>query len=274
MVTSPLQITGIEHIHQTFIRVRQQGRAAVMPYYTLGYPTPADSLAVVEALASAGADLIELGLPFSDPLADGPTIQHSTQVAIQQGMSVSGCLEMLGSLRKDKITQPLLLMGYINPLLSYGIQQFIADAARLGADGLILPDLPLEEAFGIEEACRQAGLALVYLIAPTTPIERIQLLSAHASGFLYLVAVTGVTGARKNLPTRLSEFVSRVRRHTCLPLALGFGISTPEQARQAAQYTDGVIIGSALIDAVRSSANPPAAAQKFIKPFVRSSCIT
>ncbi len=268
MRSSVSHSSGVEQISQAFQQARQQGRAALMPYYTLGYPTQADSLAVIEALAGAGADLIELGIPFSDPLADGPTIQHSTQVALQQGMGVSTCLEMVRALRQRGVLTPMLLMGYINPLLSYGIDRFVTDAARCSVDGLILPDLPVEEAVGVEAACRHAGLALVYLIAPTTPTGRIQFISDHSSGFLYLVSVSGVTGARCSLSSTLPQFFTRIRQYTTLPLALGFGISTPRQARQVGNFADGVIIGSALIDAVSTSANPPLAASSFLQPFI------
>jgi tryptophan synthase alpha chain len=257
-------MNGIEHITQAFDQARTQGRAALMPYFTLGYPTPADSLAVIETLAHSGADLIELGVPFSDPLADGPTIQRSTQVALQQGMTVSRCLEMVGELRQRGITQPLLLMGYINPLLSYGIPRFIAQAAASGADGLIIPDLPVEEAAEAEACCQEHGLALVYLLAPTSTPERIALLAQHSTGFIYLVSITGVTGARRSLPSDLQDFVTRVRAQTSLPLAVGFGIATPEQARQVGQSADGVIIGSALINAVGDAPDPAVAAGEYL----------
>ena len=253
-------MNGIEHVTQAFQQARARGRAALMPYFTLGYPTAQDSLAVVEMLACSGADLIELGVPFSDPLADGPTIQRSTQVALQQGMTVARCLEMVQELRQRGVSQPLLLMGYINPLLSYGILRFIADAARMGADGLILPDLPAEEAGEVETCCQQHGLALVYLLAPTSTPERIALLARRSTGFLYLVSVTGVTGARSSLPLGLQAFVARVRAQTTLPLAIGFGIATPEQAMQVGRIADGVIIGSALINATGEAVDPAAAA--------------
>jgi tryptophan synthase alpha chain len=257
-------MNGIKHITQAFEGAHAQGRAALMPYFTLGYPTPQASMDVIETLAHSGADLIELGIPFSDPLADGPTIQRSTQVALQQGMTVARCLEMLQELRQRGVAQPLLLMGYINPLLSFGISRFIAEAARLGADGLILPDLPVEEAGEVEACCQEHGLALVYLLAPTSTKERIAMLARHSTGFLYLVSITGVTGARSSLPPDLQDFVKRVRAHTSLPLAVGFGIATPEQARQVGEIADGVIIGSALINAVAQSTDPASAAGDYL----------
>jgi tryptophan synthase alpha chain len=229
------------------------------------FPNPAASLEVVQAMAQNGADLIELGVPFSDPLADGPTIQHSTQVALQQGMNVARCLEMTAQLRRSGLSQPLLLMGYINPLLAYGTERFVTEAAEAGADGLILPDLPVEEAQEIEGLCRQHGLALVYLLAPTSPPERIALLAEHASGFLYLVSVTGVTGARQSLPPDLQDFVTRVRAQTDLPLAVGFGIATPQHAAEVGKIADGVIVGSALIRAAGEASDPAKAATNFLR---------
>ncbi len=236
-----------------------------MPYFTLGYPTVAGSLDVIEALAGAGADLIELGIPFSDPLADGPTIQHSTQVALEQGVTVQRCLEMVAELRRRGVRQPLLLMGYINPILSFGVARFAAAARAAGADGMIVPDLPMEEAGTVEAACRENGLALVYLVSPSSPPERVAALASRASGFLYLVSLTGVTGAREALADGLAGFVGRVREVARTPLAVGFGISTPEQARAVAQVVDGVIIGSALIQAAGSSTDPSHAAAAFLQ---------
>jgi tryptophan synthase alpha chain len=179
-------------------------------------------------------------------------------------MTVSRCLEMVSELRQRGVSQPLLLMGYINPLLSYGVSRFIAEAARLGADGLIIPDLPVEEAEEVEASCQEHGLALVYLLAPTSTPERIALLAQHSTGFLYLVSITGVTGARSSLPPDLQAFVGRVRAQTALPLAVGFGIATPEQALEVSQIADGVIIGSALINATGQAADPAAAAQTYL----------
>jgi len=257
-------MNGLEHINSAFLTAQSQGRAALMPYFTLGFPTQQASLAVIQALASSGADLIELGVPFSDPLADGSVIQNSTQVALDQGMTVSGCLKLVSDLRAAGVHQPLLLMGYINPILAYGIERYTADVAASGADGLIVPDLPMEEADALEEACRSRGLALVYLAAPTSPLERIASLAQRTSGFLYMVSLVGVTGARSELPPGLAEFVKRTRALAQTPLAVGFGISTPEQARSVGQLVDGVIIGSALIKAVENSPDPAQSAAQFL----------
>ena len=240
-------MSGAQRIATVFQKARQADRAALMPYLTLGYPSPAASLALVEAVAAAGADLLELGLPFSDPLADGPTIQQATHVALQQGMSVPRGLEMCLELRARGLETPFLLMGYYNPILAYGEEAFCRACQEVGVDGLIVPDLPPEEGESLERICRERGLALVYLLAPTSPPERIALVARRSQGFIYLVSLTGVTGARESLPPDLAAFISRVRQTTDKPLAVGFGISTPQQAAQVACLADGVIVGSALV---------------------------
>ncbi len=255
---------SIDRITNAFAAARAEGRPALMPYYTLGYPSIPTSEAVTRAISGAGADLIELGVPFSDPLADGPTIQRSTQVALEQGTTVAGCLELTARLRKDGVSQALLLMGYVNPILAYGAARFVADAAAAGADGLIIPDLPPEEAGEIEAACSAHGLALIYLAAPNSTPERLAMVASHTTGFLYLVSVTGVTGARDGLPSDLPAFVDRARAVARTPVAVGFGIATPAQAQAVGQLADGVIVGSALINAVTGAADPPAAASSFV----------
>jgi tryptophan synthase alpha chain len=257
-------MSGLEHVAAAFEAARAEGRAALMPYFTLGYPDPGTSLDILEAVARAGADLIELGVPFSDPLADGPTIQRSTQVALEQGVNVTRCLELLAQLRARGVTQPLMLMGYINPILAFGTGNFVAEATAAGADGFIVPDLPPEEADEMTVSCREHQRALVYLAAPTSTPKRIAYLAARTTGFLYLVSLTGVTGARDALPPHLADFVRRARAVARTPLAVGFGISTPDQARAVGRLADGVIVGSALIDTVEGAADPPAAAAVFV----------
>jgi tryptophan synthase alpha chain len=258
-------MNGLQHIAQTFKEVQSQGRAALMPYFTLGYPSPDASVEILEAIARSGADLIELGIPFSDPLADGPTIQRSTQIALDAGMNAAGCLEIVSRLRARGVEQPLLLMGYYNPMLAYGTGRFVEDAAAAGADGFIIPDLPIEEAGEMEAACQRAELALVFLAAPTSTEERLAEAARRTTGLLYLVSLTGVTGARNTLSADLQAFVERVRARARTPLAVGFGISSPEQARLVGCLADGVIVGSALISAVGESDRPAAAASAFIK---------
>jgi tryptophan synthase alpha chain len=263
-------LIGKQRIAAAFAAAKKESRAALMPYFTLGYPDASLSAAIVEAIARAGADLLELGIPFSDPLADGPTIQHSTQVALNGGMNVRGCLEIVASLRRSGVSQPLLLMGYVNPILAYGTSRFIQEAAEAGADGLIIPDLPPEEAGEAEQLCRDHSLALVYLLPPTAGSDRLQVVAKRSSGFLYLVSLTGVTGARSTLPPDLEKFIQRARQATDLPLAVGFGISTVEQARLVGAAADGVIVGSALIDQVRNSMDPVKAGADFISALLEA----
>jgi tryptophan synthase alpha chain len=246
--------TGVSRIAAAFARARQKRTAALMPYFTLGYPDRRSCLQIVEAIAP-DSDLLELGVPFSDPLADGPTIQRSTQIALKNGTTTAVCLEIVHALRGRGITTPALLMGYYNPILAYGPERYVRDAAAAGADGFIVPDLPPEEAGELDELAQTAGLALIHFLAPTSSDERIAAVAARAQGFIYLVSLTGVTGARQALPAELATFVGRVRQHTSLPLAVGFGISTPEQAAAVGRIADGVIVGSALISAVAAAAD-------------------
>src|SRR5687768_8868168 len=232
-----------------------------MPYFPLGYPNLDTSIDVIEALAKNGADLIEVGLSFSDPLADGPVIQKATQLALERGITVKRSLEAVGELRRRGVQIPLVLMGYYNPMLAYGLEKFVCDAADAGADGFIIPDLPPEEAMEFQAAQRkaQAGvevLPLIQMLAPTTSDERMEKIARHAKGFLYLVSVTGVTGARTSVSDELGGLIARVRKYTSVPVCVGFGISTPEQARQVGALADGVIVGSACVKAIGESKTP------------------
>lgn len=255
---------GRFRITAAFEKAKQTQSAALMPYFTLGFPDIATSLAVVEAIAPY-SDLLELGVPFSDPLADGPTIQRSTQIALENGTTTAVCLQTLRQLRERGIQTPVLLMGYYNPILAYGIDRYVQDAAAAGADGFIVPDLPPEEATELQKTAESAGLALVYFLAPTSNTARIDLVAQQANGFLYLVSLTGVTGARATVQGDLAEFVGRVRQKTAVPLAVGFGISTPQQAAEVGRVADGVIVGSALVTAVDQATDKPAAARQFVQ---------
>jgi tryptophan synthase alpha chain len=251
--------TPVERLRQAF----PTDRPAFLPYFTLGYPDMATSLQIIAACAEAGADLMELGIPFSDPLADGPTIQHSTSVALTQGATVRSCLEGIQELRSAGIHIPLIPMGYYNPILAYGEQEFVRDSLEVGANGFIVPDLPPEEAGEFEAASAAAGLGICYLVAPNSPQMRLAETAGRSTGFTYLVSVTGTTGARDQLPSDLVDFVDRVRPHTAGPLAIGFGISTPAHARRVGQLVEGVIVGSALVkvvDAALADGRDPAAA--------------
>lgn len=252
--------TPKDQVTETF----KHGHTAFMPYFTLGYPDYRTSLEIIQSCAEAGADLMELGMPFSDPLADGPTIQNSTQVALENGMDTKKCLHAVSDLRKRGITIPLMLMGYYNPVLAYGEERFVEKAAESGANGFIIPDLPPEEGASFEDHCRHNELALSYLLAPTSTEARMKLVSKRASGFVYLVSLTGVTGARLELPTYLQDFVTLVRRHVTHPLAIGFGISTPEQAQEVGKLVEGVIVGSKLISIARDSDDPTMACGQFV----------
>jgi tryptophan synthase alpha chain len=261
--SSRVNAAGAQRIAAAYETARTENRAALVPYLTLGYPNPEKSLALAEAAVAGGADLLELGVPFSDPLADGPVIQRATHAALQQGTTVARCFQMAASLRQRKIVIPLIFMGYYNPILAFGEEAFCRACREAQVDGLIVPDLPPEEGVHLEESCAKYGLALIYLLAPTSTTERIQLVTARSRGFVYLVSVAGITGTRDRLPSDLNAFVNRVRSATDKPLAVGFGISTPEQARQVAKNADGVVVGSAL---VRLAAAPDAANQ--IRSFV------
>lgn len=234
-------------ISEVFERTRRAGRIALMPYLAVGYPTVETTLALGPALASAGADIFELGVPFSDPLADGATIQHATQIALRNGVTPTMCLEVAAELRR-KLSTPLLLMSYYNPIAHFGEAEFCATARRSGVDGLIVPDLPPEEAGDLQEAAKTNGLDLIYLVAPTSTDDRLETVAQQASGFVYCVSLSGTTGARSRLAEGLPSYLERVRRYVDVPLAVGFGISRPEHVQTVAAHADGAIVASALID--------------------------
>lgn len=239
---------GAAHVREAFRAARAEGRPALIVYWPVGYPDFETSIRIVLALARAGADLIELGLPFSDPLADGPVIQRATQRALANGVRTPHGLAAAARLRAAGLRQPLCLMTYVNPILAYSVPRFLEDAARAGVDGLIVPDLPLEEAEALRAAAKAAGLAWGPLAAPTTPDDRLARIAATATGFLYLVSVTGITGARDRLPPDVVEHLRRARRTANgVPVALGFGISRPDHVRALGPEADGLVIGSALI---------------------------
>jgi len=238
---------GVESIRDRFEAARSSDRAVLIPYLTLGHPTLERSVALVEAAIEGGADIIELGVPFSDPLADGPVIQRATHTALENGTTVRLCLELAAQLRARHPHVPFLFMGYFNPILAFGEAPFCQACREVGIDGLIIPDLPPEEAGDIETHCREEGLALVYLAAPNTPNTRLRLICERSQGYIYLVSVTATTGARDSLPSDLPEFIARVRAIADTPVAVGFGISTPEHAAAVAQLADGVIVGSAVV---------------------------
>lgn len=233
-------------------------RAALMPYMMGGFPDSDGARRVLCAYADAGADLVELGFPFSDPLADGPVIQAAGQRALEAGATTESVLELASELAGRV---PLVAMAYSNPVRAFGLDQFAEGLAAAGVAGLIVPDLPLEEADEARQACDARGLALVGLVAPTTPEPRVAAITSLARGFIYVVSVTGVTGARQSLPPELADVVARVRAHTDLPAAVGFGVGSPETASAVADLSDGVIIGSALVGLVAEAPDAAAGAQ-------------
>jgi tryptophan synthase alpha chain len=250
---TPMPATRITHAFQ---QARQEGRGVLIPYFMCGYPSAAQSIELVLAAAQGGADIIELGMPFSDPLADGATIQRAGQMALERGMTIRGCMEIARQVaaRSDV---PLLLMGHYNPVLAYGLEHFCETAHASGVCGLIIPDLPAEEATPLREAAQRHGLALIFLVPPTASSERIahiaELTANGPGGFIYCISLNGVTGSRATLPPHLRSFIAVVHGYTKgknIPLAVGFGLSTPEHIAEVTSYADGAVVGSALVNLI------------------------
>lgn len=233
-------------IARRFAERAAEGRTTLVPYVTAGFPEFDTTGPLLEALADAGADVIELGIPFSDPLADGPTIQASSFRALENGVRVGSVLDMVRAFRASRDT-PIVLFTYLNPVFHYGLERFCADAAAAGADGILLTDLPTGSDAELEGTLAEAGLDLIRLLAPTTAADRVAVVAQGGRGFLYYISRTGVTGARAELRTELADEVDALREKVGLPVAVGFGISSPEQAREVAGIADGVVVGSALI---------------------------
>lgn len=234
-------------LDEAFERARAERRGAVIPYVTAGYPEPAGFVDLAVAILDAGADALELGIPFSDPLLDGPSTQRSQQQAIEAGVTPAECLHHAAEVhaRSDK---PLLFMGAYNPILAYGITPFCREAAAAGVTGLIVPDVPIEEQGDLQTGTSAAGLHLIQLVSPTSTGERLRRVCAEGSGFIYCISVSGVTGARASVADTARPLVERVRACTTVPVAVGFGIGSPEAAREVAAFADGVVVGSALIN--------------------------
>ncbi|MCI0455067.1 MAG: tryptophan synthase subunit alpha [Candidatus Dadabacteria bacterium] len=233
-------------IHDKFKELKERGKAALVTYITAGDPSLETTTKIVFELEQSGADIIELGVPFSDPMADGPTIQLSSERALKNGMTLRGVLDILRKIRK-KSEIPVIIFGYYNPFFSYGLKKFAEDARDAGADGVLVVDLPPEEAEEFKIHTDKVGLDLVFLLAPTSTSERIRLVSERAKGFIYLVSVTGVTGERPAMDYSLEHIVREIKNHTRLPVGIGFGVSTQDQAQMIANFADAVIVGSALI---------------------------
>ncbi len=261
-------MNGKENIGQAFVKASSEGRSALVMFVTSGFPAFDSTVGVIKAIADAGADVIEFGVPFSDPLAEGPTIQKSSHASLEAGTTPQSCLDAVRDARAAGVKTPIILMGYYNPILAYGLAEYCSAVAEAGADGLIVPDLPTPEAGPLLDECDRHGIALVPLMALTSTDESIALACQRASGFIYCVSVLGVTGARASMSERVTDLVRRVRKQTDLPVAVGFGISTPEHVAAVSEYADGAVIGSALVNAV-ADGEPAGAAERAGK-FVKS----
>ena len=240
-------------IDARFAQLKKEGRSAFVTFLMAGDPDPATSLAIIKALPKAGADMIEIGMPFTDPMADGPSIQAAGLRALKAGMTLRKTLEMVRGFRTGDDTTPLVLMGYYNPIYIYGVDKFLADAKSAGVDGLIIVDLPPEEDSELCLPAIKAGLNFIRLATPTTDDKRLPAVLANTSGFVYYVAITGITGSASADTKVVGEAVARIKRHTKLPVCVGFGIRTPEAARGIAANADGAVVGTALVDALRGS---------------------
>ena len=254
-------------IEETFARLKSEGKTALMPYHTAGFPTLEGSKEIIRALVEAGADMVEIGVAFSDPIADGASVQATSQIALDNGTRLPHCIQLVRELRAEGVTVPFLLMGYYNPILKYGIERYVADCAKAGVDGFIVPDLPSEEADTLLRECTRHGRDLIFMVAPTSTDKRLTVAAERGRGFLYCVSVTGVTGAREQMSDTLGEYIARIRSHTDLPLAIGFGISKPEHVQQVGEIADGAIVGAALINAMNAvpDEEKPAAAARFVR---------
>jgi tryptophan synthase alpha chain len=257
----------MSRIDRTFDGLKKRGQSALIPFIMAGDPDIKTTEALVLKMAEAGADIIELGIPFSDPIADGPTIQAASQRALQNGVNLQEILHLAE--RLNGIPTPLVLMTYFNPVFRYGLRDFAEGCGRSGVEGVIIPDLPPEEAgLWIAEA-RKMSLDTVFLIAPTSPPDRVRLVSRYTRGFIYYVSVTGVTGARENLPEELEPSVKRIKEQSKKRVAVGFGISTPEQAKKVGLFADGVIVGSAIVKMIEENLTHPELTVR-VKDFVSS----
>ncbi|MFQ5933492.1 MAG: tryptophan synthase subunit alpha [Dehalococcoidia bacterium] len=258
--------TALNRIRDAFSKLKEEGRTGIAGFLTVGFPEGDSTIPLLRAMAEGGVDFIELGVAFSDPLADGATIQRSSQVALENGITLADCLEACARFRVGFPNVPVLLMGYYNPVLSYGLERFAEDGAQAGLDGLIAVDLPSEEAGPLRSTCAARGIDLIFLLAPTSTDERIQKVCDASSNLIYCVSLTGVTGARREMDPALSGFLRRVRSRTSLPLVVGFGISAREHVEAVGRYAESVVIGSALINLIDST--PPSRRVERLREYV------
>ncbi len=235
------------------LEVKSENRPALVPYLTVGYPSIKLSAEIALKTLVSGADMLELGIPFSDPIADGPTIQKTGFKALENGVSLSVCMDVLTKVREENNDSPIIFMGYFNPFLQYGLERFMGDASDRGLDGLIIPDLPMEESVVISEQCRKNGIHHIPLLAPTSTKERIKSSCEQAGGFIYCVSLTGVTGARDGLSKGVENLVERIRVHTNLPVLVGFGVSQKKDVEMISKFADGAVVGSAFLDHIANS---------------------
>ena len=233
--------------------LREVGQTALVPFVTVGFPDVGTSEALAKTVLDAGGDMLELGIPFSDPLADGATVQNTSFQALKQGVGLPTSLDVLRRLRDEGVEAPLIFMGYYNPFLRYGLERFAREAAEAGLDGVIVPDLPPEEAGPLKKVCKHHGICVIPMLAPTSTDQRIAQACQDASGFIYCVSVTGVTGARRQLGSGVEDLVGRIRRHTDLPVVVGFGVSSREHVEEIGRFADGAVCASALLDAIEQS---------------------
>ncbi|MBI5876209.1 MAG: tryptophan synthase subunit alpha [Chloroflexi bacterium] len=260
----------MSRIESTFARLRAAGQCALVPYIVVGQPDLPTTVEIAAALIDAGASMLELGVPFSDPLADGPVIQRATYQALLNGTTPRDALTVAQRIRARYPATPIVFMGYYNPIMRFGVAAYAQACAAAGVDGLIVPDLPHEEAGELLAACRNAGLDLIPLIAPTSDDERIAAMARDAGGFIYGVSVVGITGARRDLSGDASALVQRIRAYSNLPIAIGFGVSQAAHVRQIAQIADGAVVGSALVDAIEHApaGDAPAVAGAFARSLL------
>ena len=256
----------MNRIKNSFNTLKEKGEMGVIPYLTAGFPSIQDTMDMVPALAEGGADIIELGVPFSDPLADGTTIQRSSFQALSNGINLKKCLDICKDLRQNGLTTPLVLMGYYNPILRFGLKEFAISCKENGVDGIIVPDLPFEEAQPLKTECRENEISLIPLLAPTSTDKRIEKTCKDADGFIYCVSLTGVTGARQEMGSSLPEFINRVKRHAKVPIAIGFGISQRQHVESLSAIADAAVVGSALIDTIEKT--PASDRREVVKSFI------
>jgi len=252
-------------MEERFSALKKRGEKALIPFFTIGYPDMEKSFELIRTAALSGADIIEVGIPFSDPIADGPSIQFSSQESLRNGTTIRGALESLKGI-VNEIDVPIVIMTYYNIILSVGLREFADTAASVPVSGVIVPDLPPEEGEELEKLLRSAGVDTIYLVAPTSTRQRIAFVAARSGGFVYAVSVTGVTGARKDLPPELGAFIAEIRQSTSKPVCVGFGISTKEHAEMLAPIADGIIIGSAIVEIIKQNpADPVAPVSKYLR---------